>query len=399
MYLPGRAIRPAPPPGEPDVGFIETRMRKSPTADPYRDFDVDTLSHVLGGLASRLTKNLVRLGNAETRMLAGQLRARAIRQPLFVTGLARAGTTLLLEYLASHDTVATHRYRDFPAIHTPFWWNRLLDCMPRRGGEAVERTHRDGIFVTPESPEAMEEMLWQTFFFRAHDPLSDNVLDSNASHPQFERFYREHILKLLMIRQATRYAAKNNYNLTRLGYLCTLFPDCRIVIMVRRPEAHVASLIKQHTLFGEGETAHPRALTYMRRAGHYEFGLDRRPINANDAACVRSVEELWCAGEHARGWARYWAHLYGYVVEVLEKNPAVRNSAMLVRFEELCDKPAATLHAVSRHCCLELQDAAVDDFAAGVRYPTYYRGGFTAGELQAIQEETAAVAGRLGYNG
>ncbi|WP_256206685.1 sulfotransferase [Pseudomonas sp. BAY1663] len=70
----------------------------------------------------------------------------------------------------------------------------------------------------------------------------------------------------------------------RLGYLQRLYPDARFVLAIRDPVWHIASLIKQQRLFVAGERAEPRALEHMRRVGHYEFGLDRRPINVGDDA-------------------------------------------------------------------------------------------------------------------
>src|SRR3546814_6853228 len=66
--------------------------------------------------------------------------------------------------------------------------------------------------------------------------------------------------------------------------LLKLFPDARFVLPLRDPAAHIASLVKQHRLFCQGERRHPAALDHMQRIGHFEFGLDRRPINVGDGA-------------------------------------------------------------------------------------------------------------------
>src|SRR3546814_8123113 len=47
-----------------------------------------------------------------------------IDRPIFIAGLARAGTTILLESLERHPVTVTHRYRDFPMVLTPVFWNR-----------------------------------------------------------------------------------------------------------------------------------------------------------------------------------------------------------------------------------------------------------------------------------
>lgn len=40
---------------------------------------------------------------------------------MYIAGLARSGTTILLEKLATHPDVVTHRYRDDPPIFSPYW--------------------------------------------------------------------------------------------------------------------------------------------------------------------------------------------------------------------------------------------------------------------------------------
>ena len=132
-------------------------------------------------------------------------------------------------------------------------------------------------------------------------PRQSDVLDEQTAHPQFEAFYREHIRKLLRVRGGRRYLSKGNYNVTRLEYLLKLFPDARFVVPVRDPVWHIASLMKQHALFCEGCSRHPEAVRHLQRVGHFEFGLDRRPINAGDPALLSRVASAWGRGDELRG--------------------------------------------------------------------------------------------------
>ncbi|MBD3239985.1 MAG: sulfotransferase [Chitinivibrionales bacterium] len=366
--------------------------------DPFSDFRVDTTTHVLSAVAGKVPSLWIRLGALETQAVERQLRPLTLQAPVFVSGLARAGSTLLLEYLAAHDGAATHRYRDFPFVLIPYWWNRLLDSTPRHDVKPAERAHRDGVVITPESPEAMEEIVWCTFLPRLHDPSTSNVLDAAARHPAFERFYRDHIRKLLLVRRGKRYVAKNNYDIVRLAYLRRLFPDCRFVIPLREPSSHIASLIKQHRLFCRAQRCHPRARAYLRHMGHFEFGLDRSPINAGDSDTVSEIRALLERGDEVRGLARYWAHVYGYVSRLRDQNPDIRDAGLVVRFEELCERPASVLERISAHCGLHLSTDAAAAFASRVRYPRYYRPSFSDQELAAIHEETSEVAARFGYS-
>lgn len=359
-------------------------------------FHVDRWVDVLGGLIKRHQRLWIRIGNLETKLLSDEIAENRIEQPIYVSGLARSGTTILLEVLAQHEEIVSHRYRDYPPVFTPVFWNRLLDRMMRQNGKAVERTHADGILVTPNSPEALEEVLWMAFFPHLHNSASD-VVDGTTRNPEFEMFYRDHIRKLLRVRGGTRYLSKGNYLVTRLEYLLSLFPDARFVVPVREPSWHIASLMKQHALFCEGERRNPRALRQMQGVGHFEFGLDRRPINAGDHERTARIIALWERGDDVEGWAEYWSHIYGYLADRLEANRKLRSSSLIVRFEDLCGTPAETLREVFDHCRLRDADALVDRVAKGIKSPSYYTPRFSPQELEAIGRLTHATAARFGY--
>lgn len=327
------------------------------------------------------------LGNWETRLLRGRLAQVRIDRPVFIAGLARAGTTILLRKLCALPGFVSHRYADFPFLFTPYAWSRLRG--PPRREVARERMHKDRIMITAESPEAMEEVLWTAFFPDLHLPGRSNALDRSARNAAFEAFLREHIQKLLLVRGGGRYVSKNNYNVTRLPYLANLFPGARFLIPVRDPVAHVASLMKQQSLFsriGQESTAARRHLALV---GHFEFGLDRRPINLGaDTAAVR---ESWARGEEARGWAKYWALIYRHVLDVLEADPDLRGRAMLVSYEALCRDPETTLAAVAAHVGAKMPA----EWGRELAEPDYYRAAFTGAEQAAIAEETHDVADRI----
>lgn len=367
--------------------------RNETASDP--GFTVPTWMHVLGGWIHRNPNAWIRLGNLETRVLQDAIADIKVEQPVYVAGLARSGTTVLLERLAEHPQVATHRYADFPPLLTPYWWNRWLSLVPHSREVAQERAHKDGIAVTSQSPEAFEEMLWMAFFSDIHDPARCGAFGRQASHSAFECFYDEHIRKLLAIRRRQRYVAKGNYNLVRLSYLHKLYPDARFVVAIRDPVWHIASLMKQQRLFATGEANQPRALEHMRRVGHFEFGLDRRAINVGDAAMTARITELWETGHEVEGWALYWADIYRHVADVLDADPALCEACLVVRYEDLCSQPEDMLVRLHEHCQLPVRPQAVKEAAAGLRSPTYYRPGFSEQDLALIREVTQPVAARF----
>jgi hypothetical protein len=361
-----------------------------------KGFDVAPWMDRLGGFIERHPSRWIKLGSLETRLVEGALADIRIDRPIYVTGLARSGTTILLETLARHPEVATHRYRDFPMLFTPYAWNRWLELVPRTEEAPAERSHGDGIAITSESPEAFEEPLWMAFFPELHDATESAVLDGGTHHPPFERFYRDHIRKLLAVRGRHRYVAKGNYNVTRIGYLAKLFPDARFVIPVRDPVWHIASLMKQQRLFLDGQRDNPAARRHLRRVGHFEFGADRRPIRIGDVPTTAEIVALWQAGEEVRGWARYWAQVHRYIADLVGQDQ--RSSIQIVRYEDLCASPHATLREVLAHCALGAPESFLADAAGRLHQPTYYRPRFSAEDLAIIAEETASAAACFGYH-
>jgi Sulfotransferase family len=360
-------------------------------------FQVARWIDAVGGFVNRRPRLWIALGNLETRLMADEIGATAVDRPIFISGLARAGSTILLEILARHPDVVSHRYQDYPLVFTPYWWNRLLERMPKREVPPAERTHRDGIAVGPTSPEAFEEVLWMAFFPHLHQAPQSEVLGDETSHPDFEAFYREHIRKLVRVRRGRRYLSKGNYNVTRLEYLQKLFPDARFVIPVRDPVWHIASLMKQHALFCKGCDRHPEAVRHLQRVGHFEFGLDRRPINAGDPARLSRVMDAWQRGDEVEGWSLYWAQIYGYLADRLDANPALKDAALVVRFEDMCRAPHEILRRALAHCRLDAPSSWLEDQAEVIRFPSYYRPRFTEGDLVTIERHTADVARRFGY--
>lgn len=358
-------------------------------------FRVPTFLHVLGGLVHRHPAFWLWLGRLESNFLSDQTRQVPVQMPIYVCGLARSGSTLLHQVISAHPHVATHRIKDYPMLFTPYWWRRATANL--RPQPPRERLHQDRVMVTPMSPDALEEMLWMAFFPRCHDPSVRNLLGAEDLHPAFESFYDVHLRKLLLAEGATRYAAKANYHVARLPYLARLFPDARFVIPLRAPESHIASLLRQHRWFSRGQREHPRALDYMRWSGHFEFGLDRRPMHLGDGEQVRRVVEAWADGDEIRGLAVYWDMVHGYLRRLLDSDARLRQAALVVRYESLCASPVETLGAVFAHCALPDAERIVEGHAPGIRSPDYYRSDFSQEDLAVIRAETADTARLWGY--
>lgn len=344
--------------------------------------------------ASRHLASLLRVvGALEDDFHAEKLKSIRIETPVFVTGLARSGTTMMLTLLAQAEGVATHRYRDFPFLFAPISWSWFQDRMGTGAGEARERAHRDRIRITKESAEAFEEPLWQSFFPWVHDAARCHLLGPDTRHAAFESCFASHLRKILLLRGGRRYVSKGNYNVARIGYLARLFPDARFVVPVRAPLAHVHSLARQHELFCRYAAQDRRVPAYLEAAGHYEFGPQRRPINLEPAR-IGEIESAWRAGDDYRGYARQWTQVYAHV-DRLRRDPALAGRLLVLRYEDACERPQALHRELLEFC--GLSDAGGRVAAAAATLAAPQPEGIDERAAQAVWSEVAAVAALYGY--
>ncbi len=373
------------------------RIERDGNAEPA---SIPQLLYLVWRASHRFESSCVRLGDLESRLLRRRLREQVVDRPVYVTGLARAGTTITLELLSRHPDVATHRYRDMAQPYLPFAWNRILDRLPLPPPRPAERLHKDGILVTRDSPEAVEERIWNWFFPGLHNEQRPAVLGATTSNPLFERYYTDHVRKLLLARGRPRYLAKANYNVTRLAYLVRAFPGARFLVVVRQPAAHLVSWLKQQELISRTHMQDPRWLAVSRSVGHHEFGEDQRFINAGNTGQVRAIRRAWDAGQRARAFGMYWASIYGHVLDLAARDPLVREATIFVRHEDLCAEPRQTIDRMLAHAALNPAGFCTvrEQYAARLRQPRYYRAALDNAELGDIEETTADVARRLGYS-
>ncbi|MBD3222244.1 hypothetical protein GF314_13485 [bacterium] len=283
-----------------------------------------------------------------------------------VTGLARSGTTLLLELLHGTGEFACYTYRHMPFIVAPLLWDRISRPFRRRA-VARERAHGDGVSVSYDSPEAFEEVVWlahlrDRFVRDDHlDPLTTREVDR-----EFVAAYRASVRKCRLLAvgdgdpaRAPRYLAKNNADLSRLGLLAELIPAGRIVIPFRDPRAHVGSLMAQHALFTERHADDRFSRQYMEWLGHFEFGEALRPIDYGG----------WLADEprprrvDAGFWLRYWTAAYRHALAEADER------AILVDFDALLADGRPQLGRLARRLELDRPERLIQT-ADRLRAPT-----------------------------
>lgn len=284
---------------------------------------------LLHRLAFRSGGLQVALADIEKQIYKSRLANITVDRPVFVTGLPRAGTTILLNLLVGTGQFAAHTYRDMPFLLCPMLWQGLTGRF-QVSSEQRERAHGDGIMVGEDSPEAFEEMLWKQFWPEHYE---DGRIDPwvQCQDPEFLEFFTDHMIKIIALRSPTsgrprRYLSKNNGNIGRLACLPDVLPDGKFLVPYREPLQHASSLLKQHKAFLTMHRTDEFARTYMAGIGHFDFGANLRPINFDN----------WLDGQRSTDtlsltfWLQYWCAAYGRIIDQLRANVQLLSYAALV---------------------------------------------------------------------
>jgi len=300
----------------------------------------------------RAVHNLA-MGQLETQKLLSRLEDKGFDKahadieaadPVFITSLPRAGTTLLLELVAGAPEFVSHTYRDMPFLLCPLTWDRMSRRF-RRQADARERAHGDGMLVGYDSVEAFEEVLWRAFWPEHFEParIRPWTAEERDEDDAFAAFLRQHMRKMVGLGRLRagsaaprRYVSKNNANISRIAWLERHFPDATILIPFRQPDGHIASLARQHARFLKAHDENAFALQYMQSIGHFEFGRALRPIDFNGWLTKASNLE--------RGTPDFWAEYWIAAFEAVLQTAGPR--CLFLSYDRLCSAPEAGLRAL-----------------------------------------------------
>jgi len=249
--------------------------------------------------------------------------------PVFIAGLARAGTTILLEALYSTGQFTTLTYRDMPFVTSPLIW-RLLTSKHRRTSVKMERAHGDGLYVNFDSPEAFEEVFWMTFTDQKY--VQEKWIEPQFIDKEMVKQYKKFVANIIARcdeRESTRYLAKNNNNVLRINSLKEAFPESIIIVPFRNPLDHSRSIFAQHQQFRKTQSEDSFSLQYMNWLGHFEFGKNFKPFKVSDDVLPRHKDEP----DQPNYWLRYWTCLYEYLIQQHESD------VVFFDYDRFCAEP------------------------------------------------------------
>jgi len=227
---------------------------------------------------------------------------------VFITGLARSGTTILLNALYKSNIFASLSYADMPFILAPNLWSKI--SFNKKNLELKERAHGDGIKISIESPEAFEEVFWKTFAEENHDELGEK--------------FRVYVGNILYKYKKERYLSKNNQNIKRVELINSIFSNSKILVPFREPIQHAYSLLTQHKKFIEEAKNDIFISKYMKWIGHTEFGPNYIPIHKQNLNFQNDLE--------INHWIEQWFLTYSDSFQSLKN----KRNVYFISYEKLC---------------------------------------------------------------
>ncbi len=234
----------------------------------------------------------------------------AIKDPVFITGMPRSGTTLLTHILHDTNKYGSFLYKDYPFPEIPLFWNKFNNLY-YKSGEHQKRIHNDDLLINKDSPENLDEFLWKRLF-QNHFNEFDKLLDENYSNIEFENSYIRSIKKILFVRKKNQYLAKNNYLIFRIKYLLKFIPSAKFIICVRNPNDTCFSLEKIHKRFLELNKIN-KFKNFEKNFLHYEFGNSRK--NPYVSGESQKIDILWNTKKEFEGYMLQWISIYEFIIK------------------------------------------------------------------------------------
>jgi hypothetical protein len=251
-----------------------------------------------------------------------EVQKQQLEQVIFVTGLARSGTTSLFNAIYKTNAFASLTYQNMPFLMMPNIWKKIA---PKTEEQPVERFHKDGLMVSINSPEAFDEYFWKLKL--KDNYIKDFFLELNQIDEVSLNEYEIYLKLVCLSTKKQKYLSKNNNNILRLKYLKKKLPSAQILLLFREPLQHANSLLKEHLYFSGHQKKDNFIIDYFNYLGHHEFGLNHKCFKL-DTGVSNSF-----ALDSINYWLAIWKSYYQYIIE------NHLSDVNLICYETLCAEP------------------------------------------------------------
>jgi hypothetical protein len=271
-----------------------------------------------------MSGKIVEMGND---LLKGkEHRLSNVRQPIFIVGCGRSGTTLLFDLLSTHPGLT--RTTGYPDGEDHEGWITHGKCVMAGIGNVHHAKYGSGINGQQFCLHMTREDLTESIVRAMHGYYWTSVLGENAEQ---------------------RVINKQPHLSNKLDYVLGIFPDARIVHIVRDCEPMVASWLAVMS-------DHPSLVVYWPSDEEYPC-LWLMPKPDDEVALARLARHSrFFPGGGAELWIDYWCK----VNTGIAKQMTDRNSQLLtVRYEDLIAQPGLVLGKIVDFCDLGKFEFAV----------------------------------------
>ena len=270
---------------------------------------------------------------------------------LFVNGLARSGTTTLLNHLVEAKVGVSLTYDKLPFLFSPNLLKPLISA--NKSSSLKERAHGDNIKINERSPEALDEIFWK--FQLKNKYLNKNSLEihsmKNNDIQEYLNFIKLHLLK----QDGSVYLTKNNNTILRLESLLTFNEfDKKFIFTIRDPLSHAHSLLNQHQKFSNLHHEDPFSLEYFNFLGHHEFGLNLKYFDLNNSDLSSQLESF--SSNDLNYWITAWLNYHEYLLKF--SNPSI----VFISFDDLCKTPENVISKLSKELKLDIAKQRIESY-------------------------------------
>jgi len=282
-------------------------------------------------------------------------------KPIIIVGCGRSGTTMLFDMMKAHPGLA-------PTTGHP-------DGEDHVGWITHGKAIISGLYGNSDTGDAGHPVGHTCCLHMSESDVTD---EARAS---MHRYYREEVLKG---RPGLRVLNKCPHMSNKIGYIHGLFPDAKIIHLIRNPVSMVASWVNIMALV-------PDLLVYWPDVKYPCLWVLPRNDALKQAELVAREARFYPGGGLYR-FADYWAEINANAVELAAECGA---DMLTVYYEKLIADPIGTLRTITDFCELPAMESLplqVDKERNSMR-----RELLTPDDVKEIQRITKDVAMRFGY--
>jgi len=252
---------------------------------------------------------------------------------LFITGLPRSGSTILLNSLYQTNFFSSLKYSDMPFVTCPNLWSKIN--FSKNNILDHERAHKDGIKIDLQSPEAFEEVFWRS---QLNSKYKDKIIyEDNYYTEKISKEFKSFI-KLIILKDKKRcYLSKNNNNIVRINFLIEKLKKKKILILFRSPLDHCISMLEQHKNFMRLHEEDQFNLEYMNMLSHHEFGKNHKPICLENFKTVNLPNDI-------NYWLDYWILVYQNLLNYVDNKDII-----FLSYESLVEYPNKIIQKILKN--------------------------------------------------